>query len=202
MVIPNVKEPAKPRPAFDVSLEGTRPRFILEVVSPRYREPDRDKKVAIYEQARVEEYFIIDSWLEEAEVSYEMVGYCLRDNLYIEIPPNEQGWVFSEVNQVWVGVSEDRKKFLVVDPRTDQPILPAEKRAEAEAARAEAEAARAEAETARARAEAARAEAEATRARAEAAARQQAEARAAELEIKLRELEARYQAQSQQPDEE
>src|SRR5688572_31802439 len=39
IVIPNVKEPAKPRPAFDVSLEGTRPRFILEVVSPSYREP-------------------------------------------------------------------------------------------------------------------------------------------------------------------
>lgn len=147
MIIPDVKDPGRPRPVFDVPIEGTRPRFILEVVSPRYREPDRNKKVAIYERAGVEEYFIIDAWLEEEEVSYEVLGYRLRDNRYVEIPPNEQGWVFSEVNQVWLGISEDRKQFLVIDTRTGQPILPAEKHAEAEAAaRQQAEARAAELE--------------------------------------------------------
>lgn len=178
MVIPNVNEPAKPRPAFDVEIEGTRPRFILEVVSPRYRQPDRDKKVAIYEQAGVEEYFIIDSWLKGEEVSYEVLGYRLQEGIYSEIQPNEQGWVFSQVNKVWVGVSEDRQRFFVIDAQSEQPILPAEKRAEAETARAEAETARAEAE---------------------AIARQQAEARLAEVEAQLRELQARYQAQSDPP---
>lgn len=168
IVIPDVKDPAKPRPAFDVAVEGTRPRFILEVVSPRYRQPDRDSKVAIYEQAGVEEYFIIDSWLKDGRVSYEVLGYRLENNIYVEIQPTEKGWLFSQVNNIWVGVSEDQNRFFVVDGQTNQPILPAEKRAEAEAARAEAEA----------------------------EARQQAEARAAELEIRLRELEARYQAQS------
>jgi hypothetical protein len=163
-------------------VEGTRPRFILEVVSPRYRQPDRDSKVAIYEQAGVEEYFIIDSWLKDDRVSYEVLGYRLENDIYVEIQPNQKGWLFSQVNNIWVGVSEDQHRFFVVDRQTNQPILPAEKRAEAEAARAEAEAARAEAETARAEAEA--------------EARQQAEARAAELETRLRELEARYQAQS------
>jgi Uma2 family endonuclease len=165
VVIPNVKDLAKPRPTFDVELEGTRPRFILEVVSPRYRQPDRESKVAIYEQAGVEEYFIIDSWLAGERVAYEIVGYHLRGEIYTEIPPNEQGWVFSTVNEVWIGVSPERDRFFVVDPRTDREILPAEKRASAEAARAEAEA----------------------------EARLQAEARVAELEARLHELEARYE---------
>ncbi len=191
-VIPNVKDPAKPRPAFDVAQEGTRPRFILEVVSPRYRQPDRDKKVAIYEQAGVEEYFIIDSWLRGTQVSYEVLGYRLQDKIYVEIQPNEHGWVFSQVNNVWVGISQDRQRFFVIDSQTGQPILPAEKRADAEAARAEAEAARAEAEAARAEAEAARAEAEAR-------ARREAENRALELEAQLRELQARYQADEDTP---
>lgn len=139
-VIPNVKDPDKPRPVFDVAKEGTGPTFILEVVSPRYRQPDRDKKVAIYEQAGVEEYFIIDSWLKGEEVSYEVVGYRLRDGIYTQIQSNEQGWVFSEINQVWVGTSEDRQRFFVIDAQTNRLILTAEERAEAEArARREAE---------------------------------------------------------------
>jgi len=167
-VIPNVKGPAKPRPAFDVAQEGTRPTFVLEVVSPRYRQPDRDKKVAIYEQAGVKEYFIIDSWLQGEDVSYEVVGYRLQDGIYTQIQPNEQGRIFSEINKVWVGVSDDKKRFFVIDKQTGERILPAEKRAEAEAARAEAEA----------------------------KARRQAENRVAQLEARVRELEARYQTKS------
>lgn len=185
MVIPEVKEVSKPRPAFDIVLEGTRPRFVLEVVSPRYRQPDRDKKVALYERAEVEEYLIIDSWLRGDQVSYEVLGYRRQGGIYVEIQPNQQGWVFSQVNKVWVGVSPDRQRFFVIDSETGQPLLPAEKRAEVEAARAEAEAARAEAEVK------ARREAEA-RAEAEAKARREAEARTAELEAQLRELKARY----------
>jgi Uma2 family endonuclease len=134
MVVPNVQNPAQPRPAFDVSEEGVRPTFILEVVSPRYRQPDRDKKVAIYEQAGVQEYFIIDSWLQGEQISYEVLGYRLQDGIYTQIQPNEQGWVFSEVNNVWLGVSEDKKRFFVIDGQTGERILTAEERAAAEAA--------------------------------------------------------------------
>lgn len=172
VVIPNVKDLTRPRPTFDVELEGTRPRFILEVVSPRYRRPDRESKAAIYEQAGVEEYIIIDSWLADEQVTYEILGYRLRGEIYAEIQPNEQSWVFSAVNEVWIGVTPERDRFFVVDPQTGQEILPAEQRAEVAAARAETEA---------------------SRAKAEAEARLQAEARVAELEARLRELEARYE---------
>ncbi len=215
-VVPNVSDSSRPRPAFDVSQEGTRPCFILEVVSPRYRQPDRDKKVAIYEQARIEEYFIVDSWLEGPQVNYEILGYRLVGDIYSQIQPNEQGWVFSQVNNVWMGVDETQQHFFVIDGRTGEPILPAETRAQIEAeARAQAETraqieaeARAQAEThaqieaeARAQAETraqveaeARAQAE-TRAQVEAQARNQAETRLAELELQLRELEAKYRNQ-------
>ncbi|MFQ5856283.1 MAG: Uma2 family endonuclease [Anaerolineae bacterium] len=146
-VIPNVKDPDRPRREFDVAVEGTRPRFVLEIVSPRYRKPDREEKVAIYERAGVEEYVIIDSWLQEGEVSYEVLGYRLEEGVYVEIEPDERGWIYSAVNNVWIGVSEERDRFFVVDARTGERILPdrearliAEGRAQFEAAaRVEAE---------------------------------------------------------------
>lgn len=98
VVIPNVKEPDKPRGEFDVIREGTHPTFILEVVSPRYRQADRTKKVDIYSRAGVKEYFIIDSHLSQKKesqqtvVNYEILGYRLEAGQYIEISPNEQGW--------------------------------------------------------------------------------------------------------------
>ncbi len=174
-LVPNVENPDKPRPVFDVIGEETSPIFVLEVVSPRYRQPDRDRKVSLYEQAGVQEYFIIDSWLQGEQVSYEVLGYRLQEGIYTQIQPSEKGWVFSQINNVWIGVNETKDAFFVIDAKTNQRVLPAESRAEAETARAEAETARAEAE---------------------AVARQQAEAKIAELEIQLRELEARYQTKS------
>ncbi|NIL97811.1 MAG: hypothetical protein GTO62_11970, partial [Planctomycetales bacterium] len=104
------------------------------------------------------------------QVSYEILGYRLQDNIYVEIQPNEEGWRYSEVNQVWLGVTTTKNRFFVLDGRTNEPILSAEQRAKVEATRAETEATRAETEAARAKAEA--------------MARQEAEARAAELEAR------------------
>jgi Uma2 family endonuclease len=187
-VIPHVKDPDKPRQEFDVVREDTRPSFILEVVSPRYRDKDREDKVAIYEQAGIEEYVIIDSWLRDEKVAYEVLGFRLVDGEYVEIQPDPRGWIYSATNDVWIGVSEERDEFFVVDAQTGERILLANERAEAAERQAQTEAAaRAEAE-ARARAEAAaRAEAEA-RARAEAAARAEAEAQAQALAAEVARL--------------
>jgi len=157
-VVPNVQDPDRARRVFDVGVEGTRPRFILEIVSPRYREPDREKKVAIYERAGVEEYVIVDSWLTEEdrqEVFYEVLGYRLQGGRYTAIQPDERGWVYSTVNDVWIGVSEERDRFFVVDARSGERILPDKERAEVAEALAEAAEALAQAEAA-ARAEAER----------------------------------------------
>ena len=183
-IIPNVGMPEEELPSsFDVLEYGTRPRFILEIVSPNYRKADREDKVKIYAQAGVGEYIFIDSNLRKSgRVSYEVRGYLLTGHQYWPIPQNDKGWIYSAANKVWIGPNEARDGFIVVDTRTGERILPdrlradaAEEQAQAEAqARAEAERQAAEAEE-RAQAEAeARAEAE-QKAQTEAAARAEAE---------------------------
>jgi len=126
-VVPNVEDPHRPRQVFDVALEGTRPRFILEIVSPRYREADRKDKVAIYEQAGVEEYVIIDPWLQEdGSVACEVLGYRMEAGRYVAIPPDDRGRIYSTTDNVWIGVTEARDGFVVVDGETGAPVLPAE----------------------------------------------------------------------------
>jgi Uma2 family endonuclease len=161
MVIPNVKDPHKPRGEFDVTVEGTRPLFVLEIVSPRYRQPDRERKVKVYERAGIQEYVIIDSHLRGEAVRYEVLGYRLKRGRYVEIRPDKRGWVYSQVNDVWIGANEARDRFFVVDAHAGQEILPAEERAEAAEAQLQAEvAARVEAERQAQAEAAARAEAE------------------------------------------
>lgn len=141
-VVPNVRDPERPRTWFYVEKEGTRPIFILEIVSPDYRQADLEKKIPIYAQAKIEEYFIIDSHLQpkSGRVNYEVIGYRLRGAVYEAIQPDERGWLYSATNDVWIGANEQRDGFIVVDADTDERILPDQERADAEAAaRVEAE---------------------------------------------------------------
>lgn len=185
-VIPNVRDPDKPRGVFDVRKEGVCPSFVLEIVSPRYRKSDWDEKVVVYARAGVEEYFIIDSGLRESsgeDVWYEVVGYRLQRGRYVEIQPNDRGWVYSAVNDVWVGPNEARDGFVVIDGQTGERILPDDERAEVAEIQAAIEA------TARMREAAARAEAE-HRAQVEAAARAEAERQVQEMKAELARLRA------------
>lgn len=148
-VIPNVVDSARPRGQFDVPDEGTRPIFVLEMVSPRFVESDYERKPNIYEQAGVREYIIIDSNLRDwdDEVSYTLEGHRLHEGRYVPIQPDERGWLFSEENGAWIGVTADGDEFFVIDAYSGEQVLPdleqievAEQRAIAEAAaRTEAE---------------------------------------------------------------
>jgi len=129
VVIPNMTEPERPRTVFDVQLEETRPRFVLEVVAPRLAEADLKAKVAIYQQAGVLEYFIIDAGLraeqeEQENPVYTVIGYRLEEEQYAPIAPDARGWLYSKINKVWLGATLGRDTFIVVDGRTGQPIMP------------------------------------------------------------------------------
>jgi Uma2 family endonuclease len=201
-VVPEVKEPNKPRSSFRVQEEGTQPIFALEVVSPRYRRDDLQKKVAVYQQMGIEEYFIIDSGLRERmidpKLSYSMLGYRLHGGIYTKVQPNSQGLLYSQINNIWLGANEAKDGFLVIDGQTGEPILPADERANiAEAQVAVESASRQVAEdqvemeiTARQNAEHRATQAE-HRAGLEATARQNAEHRA-----KMAEVEAKQKAKS------
>lgn len=189
-VVPNLSDRARMRESFDAREEGTRPCLILELTSPRYRNKDLVDKVAIYERAGIQEYIIIDSNRNERDnsVFYEVSGYRLHEGTYHEIEPDERGWIYSATSTTWIGPTDDHSSFQVIDARTGERILPADERAEAEAARAEAEATRASAADERARAEAARASAADERARTEAAARAEAERQAQAMQEELKRL--------------
>lgn len=125
-VIPHVIDPGKPRGQFDVPEEGTRPRFVLEMVSPRFVESDYEKKPTVYERAGVQEYIIIDSNMRdwEDEVSYTLEGYRLQEGRYVAIQPDARGWLFSEENQAWIGVTATGDEFFVIDAQSGEQILP------------------------------------------------------------------------------
>ncbi len=131
-IIPNVHNEQDPyQSSFDVQQEGTSPRFVLEVVSPRYRIKDTDDKVDIYLRAGVREYHILNSRFNKKTgvVEYEFIGYRVKGTKYVRIIPNEQGYIYSATEDVWLGVSEQRDRFFVLDGQTMEEILPDDERA-------------------------------------------------------------------------
>jgi Uma2 family endonuclease len=175
-VIPNVRDPNRDFPSFDEAREGTRPVFVLEVLSEATESTDHEKKPAIYQRAGVEEYFILNQmttpWRLEARRLHPATGR------YRKVRPGERSRVASETLEVLFEVGEDKKSLVLTDLVTGERLR--DHRGEAEARRAAEERYRAEAEARRAEAEARRAEAEARRAaeeryRAEAEARHTAE---------------------------
>ncbi|MBS1251212.1 MAG: hypothetical protein MAG451_00243 [Anaerolineales bacterium] len=169
-------------------VEGGRyPDLVVELLSPSTRSIDLGEKKDLYEQIfRTDEYFVWDPFNPT-----RFQGWRLTEGSYEPIEPDERGWRWSTVLELWLrpweGVfdKDDTTWLRFYDP-DGQLVLTGEEaaQAEAEAAQAEAEAAQAEAEAAQAEAEEARAEAEAERRRAEAA-----EAELARVKARLAELE-------------
>jgi len=220
MVIPGLRE-RRDWSTFDVAEEGVRPALMIEITSPETRENDVVWKVAHYARAGVAQYVIVDNIGRRGERQLRFLDYRLVGDTYRLQPPDERGWVYLELADLWVGVEGDHVVCYADDgtafgdyATVVQQAAEAEARARREAAaRAEAEAraraaeeqaqreaaARAEAEEQARREAAARAEAEeqarreaAARAEAEEQAQREAAARAA-LEARLRELEAKLQ---------
>jgi len=180
-VIENVRDPERPRGVFYVAEEGVTPCFVLEVVSPRYRSADLDKKPEIYRKAGVSEYFIVDPGLMDDEISYSIRGYKLIGNRYVGATPDSQGMFHSRIAGVRIGVSESGNRLIVTDDRTGEELMSDKERAETAEERAET--AEERAETAEERAETAE-----ERAKQESKARQTAE-RAVRAERKKAEAE-------------
>jgi len=156
-------------PSFHVAREGTRPRVIVELVSPLYREKDVVDKFDQYHQARVPSYIIIDH--EHDDEPWVIKAYHRNPQRYVPQPVEENGRYWLEDLNLWLAVDglnircydgdtgEEMGDYSSVSRRLEQmrDLANAEKaRAEAEKARAEAEKARAEAEKARAEAAEAR----------------------------------------------
>lgn len=137
--------------------DGRYPDVIVEFISSSTRKKDVDKNVRFYRDVfRTPEYF----WYDERKD--ELKGYRLSDGRYVEITPNEQGWLWSEQLEaylgVWEGVYRGRyARWLRLYTREGELVPTADERAGREARRAEVATERAEQEAQRAEFEAQRA---------------------------------------------
>ena len=141
-VIPNVASPEQPRSRFDVAAEGTAPRFVLDVTSPRLASLDHSEKRRIYEQAGVEEYFVLDTG-ETDDAPCRLAGYRLAGDRYEPLAADERGYLYSATNRAWLGINPNRQEPVLIDDRTGEPVIPPTDVDESPAAKAAAAEARA-----------------------------------------------------------
>ncbi|MCP3965837.1 MAG: hypothetical protein GY718_05705 [Lentisphaerae bacterium] len=149
-ILKDVTDPEEARGAFHVIEEGTKPFFVMEVVSPRYRSQDVKKKPDIYRKAGVSEYIIADPGLKRGKVSYTVSGYRLIGNRYVKMKPDSQGRIRSMTADVLVGTAESDTRLVVYNALTGEEILSDDERAEQAENLAEQEKAKAKQEKARA----------------------------------------------------
>jgi Uma2 family endonuclease len=187
----------KSRDSWVVWQEGNKyPNLIVELLSPSTAKIDRELKKDIYQNIfKTPDYF----WFDPKNM--EFAGFHLVNGVYQAIPPNSQGWLWSQQLNLYLGVYQTKLRFF----QPDGELVPTEKensdqqtlRANQEAQRAEQEAQRAEQEAQRAEQEAQRAEQEAQRAEQEAQ-RAEQEAQRAEQEAQRAEQEALKAQQEKQ----
>jgi Uma2 family endonuclease len=134
--------------SFNVAEQGTRPRLIVELVTPRYRKNDVEDKFKQYHQANVPVYVILDREVEGDPWSIR--AYQRRPKRYVPLSLDDDGRLWLSDLNLWLGV--DGQRIRCFDGETGDEIGDfqeiARKAAEAKA-RADAEMARADAAEAR-----------------------------------------------------
>ncbi len=167
-------------PSFNVAEQGTRPKVIVEIVSPNVRKNDVKDKFAEYHLAEVPCYIIIDR--ERLAGSWTLKGYTHSASGYLPMTADARGRLWLSDLKLWLGV--DGMRVICYDGATDAEIgdyTAITRHLENEKARADAEKVRADAEKVRADAEKARADAETNARQADALRMRELEAEVARL---------------------
>jgi len=127
----------KPRKSWVVWEEnGKYPNLIIELLSDSTADQDRGLKKQIYQDIfRTPEYF----WFDPQSLEFE--GFELVRGKYRELKANEQGWLWSEQLELYLGIHEEKLRFftregeLVATP--EETAIVQQQRAEQEQQRAE-----------------------------------------------------------------
>lgn len=86
--------------------DGKYPNVIIELLSDSTAVVDRGLKKQIYQDTfRTPEYF----WFDPS--SLELAGFDLLKGQYQPKPTNEQGWMWSEQLQLFLGIEDGRLRF-------------------------------------------------------------------------------------------
>ncbi len=119
----------KPRKSWVVWEEGGKyPNVIVELLSNSTANVDRTEKKRIYQDIfRTPEYF----WFSPDTLEFQ--GFELLRGQYEEIKPNEQGQLWSQQLQLFLGVSEQKLRFFTPEgelvPTPEEAAQIAEQRA-------------------------------------------------------------------------
>ena len=97
----------KPRKSWVVwEEEGKYPHVIIEILSDSTAETDRGLKKEIYQETfQTPNYFWFDP------TSLEFKGFQLMAGKYEEIAANEQGWLWSQQLELFLGVHDSQLRF-------------------------------------------------------------------------------------------
>ncbi|MFM7423561.1 MAG: Uma2 family endonuclease [Elainella sp.] len=117
----------KPRKSWVVwEEEGKYPNLIIELLSDSTADTDRGLKKQIYQDTfRTPEYF----WFDPNSLEFQ--GLALLQGSYEEMTPNEQGWLWSQQLQLFLGIQDRQLRFFT--PEGKLVPTPEEAAAEAEA---------------------------------------------------------------------
>ena len=115
---------------------GLYPNLILEILSDSTQRVDKGLKKDLYQNTfRTPDYF----WFDPNTLEFQ--GFHLVDGLYQAVQPTDQGWLWSQQLELYLGVFEQRLRFFTAQGE----LIPSpEERAEQERQRAEQERQRAE----------------------------------------------------------
>jgi len=128
----------KPRRSWVVWEEGGQyPDLIIELLSPATAQVDRTLKKTLYQDRfRTPEYF----WFSPETL--EFAGYRLAGRHYVEISPNDEGLLWSEVLGLYLGVQDNTLRYFQPSGELVPTPEEAAEQAQAQAQQAEARAAR------------------------------------------------------------
>ncbi|MFN7945626.1 MAG: Uma2 family endonuclease [Blastocatellia bacterium] len=108
---------------------GKYPDLIIELLSDSTADVDREIKKELYQDHfRTPEYF----WF--SPVTLELAGFRLHGRRYAEITPDERGWRWSEVLNLYLGVENGRLRYFTA---AGALVPTPDEAADAEALRAE-----------------------------------------------------------------
>lgn len=117
-VVFDVRERRPVWSSFHVAEEGTRPRLIIEIVSPSTRVLDVRTKVEHYHQARVPYYVIVDR--EDEEGPPRLLGRRWTPEGWVDLTLDEQGRLPLEEFGLLLGTRDNR--VVASDAHTEQEL--------------------------------------------------------------------------------
>ena len=118
--------------------DGKYPNIIIELLSDSTADTDRELKKSIYQDTfRTPDYF----WFSPDTLEFK--GFHLLDGTYEALEPNEQGWLWSEQLQLFLGIYGQQLRFFspagVLVPTPEEFANAAVQQAEAATQQAEIE---------------------------------------------------------------